>query len=462
MKNMNLMAIAKACGGIYHGDEREASKEVSLVVIDSRKIEKDALFIAIKGTRNDGHDYIAGAYEQGALCCISEKELPDCKYPYIKVESSLCAIRDIAEYYRSTLDVKVIGITGSVGKTSTKETIAAVLSAKYRTLKTLGNFNNEIGLPLTIFRLTDEDECAVLEMGISDFGEMSRLTKIAKPDICVITNIGNCHLEKLGNRDGVLKAKTEIFSGLSKDGVAVLNGDDDKLITVSDVNGRKPLFFGKKESRNIDRFFVWCDNVKSLGLDGSECDICFSSGKMVHVKIPIPGIHMVYNAMAAAAVAACLGISADETAAGIESLETLAGRNHIVKTPLYTVIDDCYNANPASMKASVDVLSMADTRRVAVLGDMFELGQDEARLHREVGAYVSQKDIELLITIGALSKNISDEVLQSAAGRIKTIHYKNKEDFFKEMDKILLKGDTILVKASHGMEFAKIIEWLQK
>ncbi len=472
MKNMSLTAIARACNGIYHGDEGEASKEVSLVVIDSRKIEKDALFIAIKGARSDGHDYIRQVYENGALCCISEKELSDCAKPYIQVASSLQALKDIAAYYRSQLDIKVVGITGSVGKTSTKETVAAVLATKYRTLKTQGNFNNEIGLPLTIFRLTQEDECAVLEMGISDFGEMSRLTAIARPDVCVITNIGNCHLENLGTRDGVLKAKTEIFSGLSKDGVAILNGDDDKLITVGAVNGREPVFFGSKDSPAHSRYTVWCENVVGRGLLGSECDICFASGERVHVNIPVPGIHMVHNVMAAAAVGRWFDVKPCEIAKGVAGLEALAGRNHIVTTQRYTVIDDCYNANPASMKASIDVLAMADTRKVAILGDMFELGERQEALHREVGEYLLTRPVDLVITIGDLSKNISDVIetaaakgagiagKTSAAGNMITRHYDTKEKFFADMDNILQKCDTILVKASHGMEFSKIVERL--
>lgn len=455
MKNMNLKAIAAACNGTYYGDDREALKEVSSVVIDSRKIEKDSLFIAIKGARVDGHDYINQVYEAGALCCISEKELPTCDKPYIKVESSLVAIKQIAAYYRSQLAIKVIGITGSVGKTSTKETIAAVMATKYNTLKTQGNFNNEIGVPLTVFRLTEENEVAVLEMGISDFGEMSRLTAIAKPDVCVITNIGNCHLENLGTRDGVLKAKTEIFQGLAADGKAVLNGDDDKLITVSDVNGSKPVFFGRDNTANCE---VWAENVVNKGLLGSECDICFTDGVRVSVTIPIPGIHMVNNALAAAAVARQFGIEPADIAKGIAGLETLAGRNHIIQTEKYTVIDDCYNANPASMKASVDVLDMADTRKVAILGDMFELGENEVTLHREVGEYIAKKNINLLITIGKLSKNISDAV--ATLSSIKTIHFVDKDDFFANADKILEKKDTILVKASHGMEFSRIVERL--
>ena len=211
MKNLTLEHIADCCHGTYIGTGEQRGFEVTGVVIDSRKVEAGNLFVAIKGERVDGHTFIDAVYEQGAAAVVSEQRLENPKGPYILVESTTQALKDIAAFYRDSLDIKVVGITGSVGKTSTKEMIASVLSEKYRVLKTAGNFNNEIGLPLTIFRLSEEDEVAVLEMGISDFNEMHRLGAIAKPDICVITNIGLCHLENLGSRDGILKAKTEIF-----------------------------------------------------------------------------------------------------------------------------------------------------------------------------------------------------------------------------------------------------------
>lgn len=223
MKNMSLQKIADACGGTYHGPEESLSREVSCVVIDSRKIQKDGLFIAIRGARVDGHTFIPQVMEKGALCSVSEQDLGDVPYPYIKVDSCEQALKDIAEHYRRSLDIKVVGISGSVGKTSTKEMIASVLSQKYNVLKTEGNFNNEIGLPLTVFNLREEHEVAVLEMGISGFGEMTRLARIARPDLCVITNIGVAHIENLGSRDGILRAKTEMFAFMNPDGTIILN-----------------------------------------------------------------------------------------------------------------------------------------------------------------------------------------------------------------------------------------------
>ena len=233
MKNMTLERITEVCGGVYYGSEADKKKEIAGAVIDSRQVESGYLFIAVKGEKVDGHQFIPQVFEKGALAVLSEQELSEPAGPYIRVESTLGAMKKLAAYYRRSLDIKVVGITGSVGKTTTKEMLASVLSTHFNTLKTLGNFNNELGMPLTLLRLREEHEAAIVEMGISDFGEMTRLTRIAKPDTCVITNIGLCHLEFLKSRDGILKAKTEIFDFLKEDGHVILNGDDDKLVTVT-------------------------------------------------------------------------------------------------------------------------------------------------------------------------------------------------------------------------------------
>ena len=375
MKNMSLKEIATAVGGRYYGDETLMTQTVTAVTIDSRKIETGCLFVAIKGARVDGHDFIPTVMEQGALCAISEQIIPNATYPYVLVSSCKQALKDLAEHYRKSLDIKVVGITGSVGKTSTKEMIASVLSQKYNVLKTEGNFNNEIGLPLTIFNIRDCHEIAVLEMGISDFGEMHRLTKMARPDVCVITNIGLCHLENLGNRDGILKAKTEMFDYMQSDAKIILNGDDDKLTTVKEVKGVTPQFFGLNDS--LDAF---ADNVRSLSLKGTACNIHLDDDSFETI-IPIPGHHMVYNALAGALVGQELGLTTHEIKAGIEALIPVSGRNNLIETDSLLIIDDCYNANPISTKASLDVLALADNRKVAILGDMFELGENEKQMH---------------------------------------------------------------------------------
>ncbi|MCD7812995.1 MAG: UDP-N-acetylmuramoyl-tripeptide--D-alanyl-D-alanine ligase [Lachnospiraceae bacterium] len=572
MKNMTLARMAEACGGIYYGRDEDRDREICSVTTDSRKAEPGCLFAAIKGERVDGHDFIESVFEKGALCALVETPPRESAGNYIKVDSTIRALGALAAYYLEQLAIPVVGVTGSVGKTSTKEMIAAVLSQKYRTLKTAGNFNNELGLPLTIFRLRDEDEIAVLEMGINHFGEMHRLARIAQPDTCVITNIGQCHLEFLGDRDGVLRAKTEIFDFLRPDGHIILNGDDDKLVTVREVKvantsprrlsslshrpelnachwqdapaaGRaddeenaaqpvdaadctdegknavlRPVFFGLGTENDI-----YADQIEKKGLDGIECRIHAASGGSFKVLIPIPGIHMVQNALAATAVGLQYGLSMDEIRAGIESLQPVSGRFHIIHTENFTIIDDCYNANPMSMKASLEVLEEASprvrpmlndghwqeapaagradkernaahlvgavetpprvrsaagradkernashlvgavdgwNRRVAILGDMGELGGEEEQMHREVGEFAGRLEIDLCICVGKLSAQIA-EGIHAVNPEKRTVVLPDLPALLETLPSLVEKGDTILIKASHFMQFEKVVARLE-
>lgn len=458
MKHMSLNEIAAACGGVYHGSPETAAKEVSSVVIDSRKVKKDSLFIAIKGTRVDGHTFIPQVMEQGALCAVSEQNLGDVPYSYIKVNSCEQALKDIAEHYRRSLDIKVVGITGSVGKTSTKEMIASILSQKFSVLKTEGNFNNEIGLPLTVFNIREEHQVAVLEMGMSGFGEMTRLARIARPDICIITNIGVAHIENLGSRDGILKAKTEMFTYMNPEGTIILNGDDDKLRGFIPQNGIKPIYFGLDSSCPYH-----AQEIQNKGLRGTDAEFVTPKSAF-RAHIAIPGGHMVYNALAGIAVGYALGMTDEEIASGINANVPIAGRNNLIETGSCTVIDDCYNANPISTKASIDVLAFADTRTVAILGDMFELGSSEKEMHYETGKHAAEKGIDVLIGIGKLSEETArgaSETAKASGHPMEVRHFDSKSDFFDNADSILRDGDTILVKASHGMEFPEIVKWLE-
>lgn len=455
MKHMTLAEISAACGGIYRGAAAFKDREVSSVVIDSRKIEKDSLFIALKGARSDGHSFIPKAIADGALCAVSEQDLGSQTFPYILVSSCAQALKDIAEHYRKSLSIRVIGISGSVGKTSTKEMIASVLGQKYKVLKTEGNFNNEIGLPLTVLRIREEHEAAVLEMGISDFGEMSRLAKVARPDICVITNIGCAHLENLKSRDGILKAKTEMFAYMNPNGVILFNGDDDKLRSFSPENGIQPIYFGLDESLSFH-----AGETEDLGLDGTRAVLvtprsCFTA------HIPIPGKHMIYNALAGTAAGYALGMNDEEIRSGIEALVPLAGRNNLIKTKSLSIIDDCYNANPASMKSSLDVLAKAQGRTVAILGDMFELGSQKESMHYEIGQYAAKTGVQVLICIGELAGQIAEGAAQAQRETIEIYHYATKSEFFSNLENILKPQDTILVKASHGMEFPEVVKRLE-
>ncbi len=459
MKNLTLENVAKAVNGKLCNKTAALTGEVSGVVLDSRKVEKNYLFVATKGERVDGHSFINDVFDKGAMAVICEKEpklsQANADKPYIIVEDSFQALKDVAAFYREQLSVKVVGITGSVGKTSTKEVVASVLSARYNVLKTEGNFNNEVGLPLTVLRIRDDVEVAVLEMGISDFGEMHRLSRIAKPDVCVITNIGQCHLENLGTRDGILKAKTEIFDFMKPDASICLNGDDDKLITVGEVKGKKPIFFGRSSN-----FAVYTTQYENKGLAGISLKVN-RPGEQFDAKVPLPGEHMVNNALAAVAVATVFGLNQEEIKEGLSKVEAVGGRSHIIQKDKLTIVDDCYNANPVSMKAAIDLLTMANTRKVAILGDMFELGEREKEFHAEVGSYAVTKNIDCIICVGKLSRNMYEAALVNEESLSKIYYYETKEEMLTALPSVLNEKDTVLVKASHGMHFEEVVKILQ-
>lgn len=449
MKLITLEEIAKACGGEYIGEEEKKIIAINDVVIDSRLVKKGSLFVAIKGERTDGHLYINSAFKSGAVCVVSEEKVV-ADGPYILVKSSEQAIKDIAEYYRSLFDnIEVIGITGSVGKTSTKEMIASVLSQEYNVHKTQGNFNNELGVPLTLLAMPENTDVAVVEMGISDFGEMTRLSKMVRPTVCVLTNIGCCHLENLKNRDGVLKAKTEIFKYKSNDALIFVNGDDDKLSTIDNVTAT----YGLNEKND------YCAvNIKNSGDNSVKCTLCLKDTQL-DVTIPALGNYMVANALAAAAVAKAFNMSDENIVKGIESYTTVGSRANLIDTGIIKIIDDCYNANPTSVKAALDTLSGIDGkgRKVAVLGDMKELGEKELELHAEIGRYVAECGSDILITVGELAKTIGNN-----AEGTETYHFDTVDRAIDEIDTILHKNDTVLVKASHSMHFEKIVDFLKE
>lgn len=472
MKNMTLTNMAKVCGGTLYEPKKQREetglREAVCVVIDSRKIEQGGVFIATKGEKVDGHTFIPEVAAKGALGVVCEKKIENCPVPYILVEDSFSALKAIAEFYRKQLCVKVVGITGSVGKTSTKEFIASVLAVKYKVQKTQGNFNNEVGLPLTVLSIREEHQIAVLEMGISDFGEMHRLSKIARPDICVITNIGQCHLENLGTREGILKAKSEIFDFMDPEGYVYVNGDDDLLSRIEKRGIHAPIHFGQNPANEI-----YASDVKSKGLSGSQA-VIHAGLSVFAVDIPLPGSHMVLNALAGAGIGLQLGLTAGEIRQGIANVETVSGRSHVISLPDLTLIDDCYNANPASMKAAIDLLSASDGdgigsiggRKAAILGDMFELGEREETFHGEVGAYAVKKGIDVLVCVGTLSKNMYEQACktkETVPGGSKTdlFYFESRDEMSESLSGILKKGDTVLVKASHGMGFEKVVSRLK-
>lgn len=446
MKRFTLQQIACACGGRYVGDEKLKNRAVSSIERDSRSVKENSLFLAIKGARTDGHNFIGKCYDMGAICALCERPPEQATKPYILVDNTLEAVKKIAGAYRRLFDIPVVGISGSAGKTSTKEMIASVLSQKYRVHKTPGNLNNELGVPLTLFGMDDSTEVAVVEMGISDFGEMRRISAMVQPTVEVITVIGDCHIDKLGDRNGVFKAKTEMFENLREGGTVILNGSDDKLCTVEQVKGKPPVFYGGGNSDYT------AENIRSNGGLSIEADLAIQ-GETAHVTIPAMGSYMVSNALAAAAVGKTLGLSDEEIVKGIESYKTVGGRANLIDNGYIRIIDDCYNANPTSVRASVDSLMNFSGRKVCILGDMKELGADELKLHFETGRYAKKAD--LVIAAGTLARALAE-------GAETPFYFETKEQALKALPTLIHKGDAVLVKASRSMRFEEIVEELRR
>lgn len=460
MKPMTLTQAATAMGGTLLGGKGDTV--IRQVVMDSRAHVDGALFVAIPGARSDGHDFVADVLHRGAVCALVEQEIDNPPGPCILVDSTLRAVRDLAAYYRGLFDIPIIGITGSVGKTSTKEMLGAVLSAKFRVHKTAGNLNNELGVPMTLFGLRAEHEAAVIEMGISDFGEMTRLTDMVRPDIAIITIIGYAHLDNLGDRAGVYRAKTEIFHGLPpQSGLALLNGDDDMLraCRIMDISrektGTEKRLYGLQQDGND----YWAEQIADQGENGTACTLCWGDTRL-DVLIPAFGTPLVYAALAAAAVGDRLGMAPAEIARGISNFQNAAGRAIVCKTDRLTIIDDCYNANPSSVKAALTSLAGLPGRRVAILGDMKELGPDEGALHFAIGQHAAHCGIDALIAIGPLSEAMYQGWLDACPER--TAHYfPTKEAAFSALSDIIHAKDHVLVKASRSMQFEEIVALLK-
>ena len=446
MRGLSVSDSAAIVGGELHGSDNSDS-EILGVAIDSRKVEAGFIFAALKGERVDGHDYMNKAFELGAACCIAERVPENVTGTVIVVPDVAAALKTLAEHYRKRFDIPVIGIAGSVGKTTAKEMVASVLSRKYNVLKTEKNLNNELGVPLTIFRIEPEHEVAVIEMGISDFGEMSRLAKMVRPTMAVYTLIGHAHLERLHDRSGVLKAKTEMLDYMPDDSTLFLNGDDDLLSTL-DCRQRKVLY-GTRANADVK-----AENICSDRLNELSCDIV--SGESIHVTVPSYGSHMVYAALEGAAVGIEMGLTDDEISAGVAAYETVGRRANVIDTGYITLVDDCYNANPDSVMCAIDSLKTINGRKVCILGDMLEMGENKEELHAQVGRYASDNGVDLLLTVGELSRYTC-----TAAEEISSLHFETNAELISKLPELIKKGDTVLVKASHSMKFDEISEALK-
>ncbi|MCL2202071.1 MAG: UDP-N-acetylmuramoyl-tripeptide--D-alanyl-D-alanine ligase [Oscillospiraceae bacterium] len=452
MKYLTPQIIAEVTGGTYVGEESSRNIQVQGAERDNRDVKPGNLFVCIRGARVDGHSFAGAAFEAGAACCLAEEAIADAKGPYVIVESTLLSIRRLAEYYRSLFDIPFVGLTGSVGKTTCKELVAATLGAKLKVLKTPGNLNNDIGVPLTLLAIDETHEAAVVEMGISDFGDMSILAQMVRPDIFVMTKIGYAHLDMLGDLNGVLKAKTEAFDYMKPGSLAVMNGDDDLLRTFD--TRRKTITFGLDEGNDFRTV-----NVRVEGTEAVLFDVLSDSGEL-SLSIPSYGSHLAQLASAAVAVGRVFGLTDEEIRRGLASYSPIDGRSNAADTGNIMLIDDCYNANPTSVKAGLASLSALKGRRIALLGDMLDLGEGSDDLHREVGIFAAERGIDVLICCGEKAAFIY-ESFKSACDE-EAVYFKSKPELVAALPELIQKGDTVLVKASLGMQFAELLPTLRK
>ena len=443
MSKITIKDVQELCNGIIlNGD---GNIEIKNVKIDTRKINKGDIFVAIE----NGNNYIETAMEKGVSACIVEKRPSQeilKKHPEITVvmvEDSIKTLQKLAQYKREQYNIPVIAITGSVGKTSTKDIVAKVVEQEYNVLKTEGNYNNHIGLPLTILRLEDHT-ALVVEMGMNHLGEIEVLTKIAKPTIAVITNVGTSHIGILGSRKNILKAKLEILEGLQENGTFIINNDNDMLHTCN----KKAMTYGIENKSDIQAYDVRiAEDSSTYKTEGTQ------------INVPISGTHFVYNSLCAIAVGKALGISMDKIKKGIEQFELTKKRMELEKIHEINVINDAYNASLESMKYALEYLkNVSGSRKIAVLGDMLELGEFSEELHKKVGEEVEKQGIEVLITVGEQAKNIASVV----ASTKEVYSYNTNEEAVNKLQEIKKEGDVILLKASNGMKFTEILDKLRE
>lgn len=443
---LSFKEIARAVGSASALEGKFSS-----ICTDTRKITPGCLFFALKGDNFDGNNFASQAVKEGALCAVVDR---DCGLGdrQITVDDTRRALLSAAGYYKSLFDIKTVGVTGSVGKTSTKEMIYTVLSSEYDTLKNEGNLNNEIGVPLTLFNLEKSHRAAVIEMGMNHFGEISRITQAVKPDLAVISNIGVSHIENLGSREGILKAKLEILEGMKSEAPVILNGDDDMLVT-ADAGSHPVILYGIENSACAFK----AQEITSTDVE-TAFTCCFKGGA-VKACLPFTGRHNIYNALAAAAAGAQFGISPEKSLEALKSYKTTGMRQRIVKKFGMTFIEDCYNASPDSQAAAMSVLgSMNCGRKIAVTGDMLELGSYSETAHKAVGEYAALNKTDILFTLGKNSVYTAEKAKELGVSVVK--HFDDKEELTASLAETVRQNDAILFKASRGMKLEDVINGL--
>ncbi len=449
MKDLTLKQLAQWCGGVVTPEEAQVT--VSGMQHDSRDVTRGDMFVALTGGRSDGHSFVENARAAGAVAALVDHRV-DVDIPQVVVKDTLLAYGDIAREYRAASGVHAVAITGSVGKTTTKEMISCVLAAKYRVAKTNGNHNNNLGLPMTIMEMPPDTQLAVLELGMNHFGEMSYLASIAKPDVVVITNIGTMHIEHLGTREGILKAKLEIVQGMPDDGVAIFNGDEPLLWNLREGRHRR-IYFGVENSR--------CDVVAEdvRQMDGGVYFTVRGFDKRFQVYVPQEGRHTVYNALAAVAVGLLCQVSCEGIQYQLGMFHNTGMRQHVFEENGFTIIEDCYNAGPESMEAALRVLQehKAEGRRIAVLGDMLELGSRAMAEHYRVGRLAAER-IDMVFALGAHSERIITGAVTGGMSTKCALHFDDQEIMAQSLATLAKPGDVLLFKGSRGMKMEKVLQ----
>lgn len=452
---MTIEDVLLATGGHLLAGRKDVP--IAGISTDSRTIKAGELFIALTGEKFDGHRFVTAAAERGAAGALISRGIEGVLSPgftLIGVDNTLKSLAAIATMYRQRFSIPVIGITGSVGKTSTKDMVAAVVAECYRILKNEGNLNNEIGLPLTLFRLNPAVEMAIVEMGMSSRGEIARLAAMAKPQVGIITNIRGVHLENLGTLENIARAKAELLEALPGDGLAILNADDEWCNKIKDWAHCPVVTFGLSPAADFR-----AEAIESRGEQGIAFTLFHRDYKPTRIELPVPGRHVVPNALAAVAVGHHFGLSVEEISKGLSKVRLSKMRMEIFNTGEIKVINDAYNASPTSMEAALDVLAeLASGRKVAVLGDMLELGAIAEEAHREVGRKVLAIGISALVTVGPLSRFVAEEAAMIDGP---VYHVATVEEVWPIMQKILQPGDTVLVKGSRGIHLEKVVERLR-
>ena len=445
MSRMTLEQAARWCGGTVAPQYAQVS--FLGASNDSRSLEPGQLFVALEGAR-DGHEFIPGALAAGAAAVLCSR--CDGDFPAIVVRDPRKALGDIARQERIRLNLKVVGVTGSVGKSTTKEMIAGILSRKYRTGKTPVNHNNDIGMPMVILALPEDTEVAVLEMGMNHFGEMAYLTSIAAPDIAVITNIGTMHIEHLGSREGILHAKLEILQGLRPGGKLVYNGDEPLLWNLRGTGRTAPLYFGLENPACTVR----CPQMQEWE---GRTELTVAAGETTfQVGLPVEGRHFVYDALAAVAVAQLLEVPTAQIQQSLAAFQSMEGRQEIYEAGGYTIIQDCYNAGPESMAASLAVLGKRAGRRIAVLGDMLELGVCTQAEHYRVGRIAAGK-CDLLLALGKNAGRVVNGAITGGMRPLDAMAFDNAQDLIDALRARAKPGDILLFKGSRGMKMEQVL-----